>query len=174
MPRILAICFDLGDTLMDQATEVKDDTLTTLSAELIPGASELVQRLKRDGYKLALVADTRPGTYSNILHQHNLYDLFDAFAISEELGVEKPDARMFEAALTAIDIDPSDYRRTLMVGNKLDRDIKGANELGMVSVWIDWSGRDETVPADESEIPDHTIHVPMKLLDVLEELERDR
>ena len=35
---ILAVCFDFGDTLIDEATEVKDDTLTTLRAELIPGA----------------------------------------------------------------------------------------------------------------------------------------
>jgi hypothetical protein len=46
---ILAICFDFGDTLADEGTEVKDDTLTTLRAELIPGAGELVRELKRRG-----------------------------------------------------------------------------------------------------------------------------
>ena len=35
---VLAICFDFGDTLVDEASEVKDETFTTLRAELIPGA----------------------------------------------------------------------------------------------------------------------------------------
>jgi putative hydrolase of the HAD superfamily len=172
--RILAICLDFGDTLADEATEVKDDTLTTLHAELIPGAGELLLELKRRGYKLALVADGRPGTYSNVLRQHSVYDLFDVFAISEEVGVEKPDARMFLAALDALGIELEDYDRTVMVGNRLDRDVRGANELGMISVWIDWSGRHTAEPEDESEIPDFTIHTPLELMNVLEELEQVR
>ena len=170
--RILAVCLDFGDTLADEASEVKDDTLTTLHAELIPGAGELLHELKMRGYKLALVADGRPDTYSNVLRQHSVHELFDAFAISEEVGVEKPDARMFVAALDALGIKPEDHDRTVMVGNRLDRDIRGANDLGMVSVWIDWSGRHTAEPEDESEVPDFTIHAPLELLDVLDKLER--
>lgn len=170
--RILAVCLDFGDTLADEASEVKDDTLTALRAELIPGAGELLHELKRRGYKLALVADGRPGTYSNVMRQHSVHELFDVFAISEEVGVEKPDARMFLAALDALGIDHEHYDRTVMVGNRLDRDVRGANDLGMVSVWIDWSGRYSSVPEDELEVPDFTIHMPLELMDVLEELER--
>jgi len=170
--RILAVCLDFGDTLADEASEVKDDALTTLRAELIPGAGELLRELKRRDYKLALVADGRPGTYSNVLRQHSVHELFDAFAISEEVGVEKPDGRMFVAALDALGIESKDYDRTVMVGNRLDRDVRGANDLGMVSVWIDWSGRNIDEPADDSEIPNFTIHAPLELMDVLEKLER--
>ncbi len=172
--RILAVCLDFGDTLADEASEVKDDALTTLQAELIPGAGELLHELKSRGYKLALVADGRPGTYSNVLRQHSVYELFDVFAISEEVGVEKPDARMFLAALDALGIELEDYDRTVMVGNRLDRDVGGANKLGMISVWIDWSGRHTAEPEDESEVPDFTIHMPIELLNVLEELEQVR
>jgi putative hydrolase of the HAD superfamily len=171
--RILAVCLDFGDTLADEASEVKDDTLTTLNAELIPGAGELLHELKRRGYKLALVADGRPGTYSNVLRQHSVHELFDAFSISEEVGVEKPDALMFVTALDALGIEPDDYGRTVMVGNRLDRDVKGANELGMVSVWLDWSGRYSAEAENEFEVPNYTIHIPMELVEVMEELERE-
>ena len=172
MNRVLAICLDFGDTLADEASEVKDDTLTTLHAELIPGAGELLHELKRRGYMLALVADGRPGTYSNVLRQHSVHELFDVFAISEEVGVEKPDAGMFWAALDALGIEVEDYDRTVMVGNRLDRDVRGANDLGMVSVWIDWSDRYAVRPENEWEIPDFTIHTPLELIEVLEKLER--
>ena len=91
MTQLRAICFDFGDTLADEATEEKDAAGVTLRAELIPGAAELIHTLKQRGYTLALVADGYPGTYRNVLTQHALYDCFDVFAISEEVGVVKPD-----------------------------------------------------------------------------------
>ena len=168
---ILAICLDSGDTLVDEATEIKDETGTTLKAELIPGAAEMVRELKQRGYKIALVADGPAGTFRNVLTQHHLYHLFDAFAISGEVGVDKPDARMFIHALDQLGIPKGDYGRTVMVGNNLARDIKGANHLGIISVWLDWAPRRSKVPADESEIPQYTIKTPRDLLSVIDALE---
>lgn len=169
---LLAICLDCGDTLADESTEIKDGTDTTLQAELIPGAAELIRRLKRRGYKLALVADGPANTFYNILTQHHLYHYFDAFAISEELGLSKPHPRMFIHALDQMGIARQDYGRTMMVGNNLERDIKGANNLGMISVWLDWAPRRSKVPADRSEVPRYTIKKPLDLLPLIESLER--
>ena len=171
--RVLAICFDFSDTLADEATEVKDSSNTTLSAELISTGDELIRELKRREYPLALVADGRPDTCPNALTRHGLLDNFDAFAVSEETGVEKPDGPMFTCALAQLNIPPQHHGRTVMVGKYLARDIKGANALGMISVWIDWSPRREKVPADESEIPQFTIKTPLALLDVIDLLEHD-
>jgi hypothetical protein len=93
--------------------------------------------------------------------------LFDAYAISEQVGVQKPDAHMFTQALTQLGLAPKDYGRTVMVGNNLARDIKGANAIGMISVWLDWAPRRAKVPADDSEIPQFTIKEPLELLSVL-------
>jgi putative hydrolase of the HAD superfamily len=170
--KLRAICFDFGDTLADEATEEKDAAGVTLRAELIPGAAELVLDLKRRGYPLALVADGYPGTYRNVLAQHAIYECFDAFAISEEIGVCKPEARMFTHALALLGIPPSQYADTIMVGNHLERDIKGANQLGIISVWIDWAPRRAKTPADDSEIPRFTIRTPLDLLDVIDSIEQ--
>jgi putative hydrolase of the HAD superfamily len=167
-----AICFDFGDTLADEATEEKDALGVTQRAELIPGAAELVRELKQRGYPLALVADGYPGTYRNVLAQHALYDLFDVFAISEEVGVIKPDARMFRHALDLLGMPPEAYARTVMVGNHLERDIKGANLLGMISVWLDWAPRRSKIPADASEQPAFTIRTPLELLAVIDQIEQ--
>lgn len=165
------MCLDFGDTLADEGSEIKDDTGTTQRAELIPTAGETVKAIKDRGYRLALVADGRPGTYENVLKQHGLHDYFDAFAVSELLGVEKPDRKMFVHALEHLGIDEGDYGRVIMVGNRLDRDVRGANQLGMVSVWLNWAPRYGKEPADELETPDYEIAVPLELLDVLDELD---
>lgn len=169
--QLLAICLDCGDTLIDEGTEVKDEWGVAWQGELIPTAAELVEELKRRGYKLALVADGPCGTFENLLTMHNLYHHFDALAISELVGVEKPDPRMFCHALDQLGIGRKDYPRTVMVGNNLARDIKGANALGMVSVWLDWAPRRPKIPADESEMPQYIIKHPLELLAVIEKLE---
>jgi FMN phosphatase YigB (HAD superfamily) len=169
--QLLAICFDCGDTLVDEGTEIKDEHAVTQRAELIPGAAALVHELKRRGYRLALVADGPRGTFCNVLPAHGLWDCFDVFAISADVGVEKPDARIFTWALQELQIPRAAYGRVLMVGNNLERDIKGANALGLISVWLDWAPRRAKIPADESEVPAYTIRQPLELLALVDQLE---
>ena len=171
--QILAVCFDFGDTLVDEASEVKDESLTTLRAELIPGADRLLKALANRGYRLGLVADGRPGTYRNVLSHYGLYDLFDIRAISEELGMLKPDPRMFEWTLQQLEISQENYSRTVMVGNRLDRDVRGANIVGMISVWVDWSPRYSKVPADSIEEPRYRVREPLEVLGLIDTLERE-
>ncbi len=169
--KILAVLLDCGDTLADEATQVWGESQIALSADLIPGADEMVRELKQRSYPLALVADGPTGTFRNILGQHGLFDLFDVRAISEEVGVDKPDPAMFQAALRGLAIQPEDYGRVVMVGNHLARDIRGANAVGLISVWLDWSPRRPKIPADEAERPRYTIHFPLELLQLIEQLE---
>ena len=170
--RIKAIFFDLGDVIMVEASEIKDETGTTLAADLIPGIEPVLREFKARGFPLGLVADTRRGTYQNVLRQHGLYDLFDVFAISDELGVEKPDPRIFSAALGALEIQPGDYDKVLMVGNNLRRDVKGANALGLVSIWFHWNDRYPTQPADAMEKPAYVVHSAEELLSRIELIEQ--
>jgi putative hydrolase of the HAD superfamily len=169
--RIVAVLLDSGDTLVDEGTEVKDPRGATLGADLIPGAEEMVRELVRRGYRIALVADGFTDTFRNVFTQHGLIGLFSFMAISEEIGVDKPDPLIFRTALDALAVPGSDYGRVVMVGNNLRRDIKGANALGLISVFLRWSPRRSKTPADSSEVPKHTIDTPLELLDLLERLE---
>jgi HAD superfamily hydrolase (TIGR01549 family) len=167
------VLLDSGDTLVDEATEVKDERGATLRAELIPGAAEMLRALAERGYPIGLVADGFTDTFRNVFAQHDLLGLFSVMVISEEVGVMKPDPRIFRTALDALGIGQADYGRVVMVGNHLGRDIKGANGIGLVSVWLRWSPRRSKVPADASEVPACTIDMPMDLLDLLVRLEAE-
>lgn len=168
---ILAVCLDCGDTLIDEGTEEKTKEGISLRAELIPGAAELMHELKQRGYPLALVADGAVPTFQNNLGSHGLYELFDALSISAAVGVSKPHPGIFYHALSQLGIEEKDYGRVVMVGNNLARDIKGANDLGIISVWLDWSPRRSKAPVDASEMPQYTIKTPLELLPLIESLE---
>lgn len=168
---ILAICLDCGDTLIDEGTEVKTANDVSLRADLIPGADKLMHALKQQGYPLALVADGPVATFENNLGPYDLYNLFDAYSISEQVGVLKPHPDIFHHAMQQLGIGVAEYGRVVMVGNHLGRDVKGANDLGMISVWLDWAPRRHKVPRDPSEVPQHTIKEPLALIPLLESLE---
>lgn len=154
---LIALLFDLGDTIMDEGTEVKDAELTTQHADLIPSMGDALRLCKARVGKLALVADTRPGTAANVLAQHGLAQLFDYLAISEIVGVEKPDPLLFQAALDALGIAPQDYGRVAMVGNNLERDVAGARRLGLMTIYLHWNERRRTTPLTPDETPDYTV-----------------
>jgi putative hydrolase of the HAD superfamily len=164
--------FDLGDTIMLEESEVKDDQGTTLRAELIPGMAQALRQFKTQGHRLALVADARPDTPPNVLRQHGLYDLFDAFAISEVVGATKPDPRIFGVALDALGMAAGDYCHVVMVGNNLERDVVGANRLGLISVFFYVNERRRTRPLTDNEIPCHTVTSAHELVALIERLDR--
>ena len=56
----------------------------------------------------------------------------------------------------------------------LGRDIRGANALGIISVWMNWSPRRYKTPADSLEVPRYTIQSPAEFLSLLEQLEATR
>jgi len=154
---IKAWLFDLGDTIMIEETEVKDAQETTQRADLFPGMADVLRGLKARGFALGLVADSRPLTPPNVLRQHGLLELFDTLAISEVVGAVKPDPVIFRAALDALGIAPPDYGRVVMVGNNLERDVLGANRLGMISVFTHFNERRRTTPIEDDERPHHTV-----------------
>jgi len=173
MPHHLsALLFDLGDTIVVEESEVKDAGETTLQADLIPGMAEALRHFKARGLQLALVADSRPDTPLNVLRQHGLYNLFDTLAISEVVGAIKPDPYIFRVALDALGIAEGDYGRVVMVGNNLERDIAGANRLGLISVFFHWNDRRRSQPLAEDEHPQYTVASANELIALIERLDR--
>lgn len=163
------VFLDSGDTLVDEGTEVHDEHGVVVRASLIPTAAEMVQGLLDRQVRIALVADGYTQSFVNVLGGHGLWEAFEAFAISDQVGVAKPDPRMFETALEAMHVAPDDRRDVIMVGNNLGRDIRGANALGLTTVWLNWSPRRRKVPNDPIEVPDHEIALPIDLLAWLDE-----
>ena len=72
----------------------------------------------------------------------------------EEVGIEKPDKQVFQVALDKLGVEAGN---AVMVGNRIDADIVGANRVGMKSVWFKWNDRYEEIIASEDEKPDFII-----------------
>ncbi len=128
----LILFIDSGDTLVDESTEIRDDTGVVVQAELIPGAAEAVRTLWRQGYRIALVADGLRASFDRpIYRQHGLEGCFEARGLYRSESGVQPHARdVLISAMEQMGLTDADKDRIVMVGNNLERDIAGANRLG--------------------------------------------
>ncbi|HXF72847.1 MAG TPA: HAD family hydrolase [Actinomycetota bacterium] len=100
--------------------------------ELYPDARPAVAALRGAGYRLGLLAN-QPSAVREALARDGLADAFELWVVSEDVGLEKPDPRVFARALELAGSPPG---RTAMVGDRLDRDVRPAKALGMRTVWV--------------------------------------
>lgn len=171
-PLLKAVFLDSGDTLVNEDTEKFDAEGYVIEADLIPGALEMVRSLANDGYRIALVADGRVRSFDTVLGGHGVSPHFHAQVISETEGCSKPDPRMFRKAMASLGVAPEDASAIVMVGNHLERDIGGANQLRIISIWQSWSRKRSHIPADAIEVPRYTIRSPGELPGLLADIER--
>lgn len=93
--------------------------------------AEILARL-HGRYRLGVVSNFY-GNLEAVCRETGLAPHVDAAIDSVVVRAEKPDRRIFEAALTAVGAQPS---RALFVGDSLPRDMAGARALGMPHVWL--------------------------------------
>jgi putative hydrolase of the HAD superfamily len=101
-----------------------------------PEAGAVLEDLSRD-HRLALVTNGAPDVQREKLDRAALAHYFAAIVISAELDVGKPDRRIFAVALDAMGVLADG---AVMIGDSLPRDIGGARDAGLRSIWVDRGG----------------------------------
>lgn len=99
---------------------------------LFPETVETLNNLK-GFYKLGLITNGAPDLQWKKINGSNIRHYFDCINISGELGFTKPDERIFLAALDSLKTTKS---KTVMIGDTLKSDIKGAQNSGIKSIWV--------------------------------------
>lgn len=117
------------------AAELVDTYRTVRRARQLvdPSADMVLGALARD-HRLALVTNGAPDVQREKLAGTTLAPYFGAIVISCEVGVAKPDRRIFEIALDRIGATAGE---AVMVGDSLARDVAGARAAGIRAIWID-------------------------------------
>ena len=100
--------------------------------ETYPGVPEILAQLKQS-YRLAAVSDGQSAWAMPELHRCHLDKFFMGVTVSGDLGFRKPDRRIFETALKTLDLAPENV---IFVGNDMYRDIYGAHNAGMKTVFF--------------------------------------
>ena len=102
-------------------------------ARLLDAAAETVEILARS-YRLGVVSNYPHGpVVEATLERFGMRKHFETIVVSSDTGWMKPHAQCYAPALAALPAPPG---RTLMVGDDLRNDVKGAKALGLLTAWI--------------------------------------
>jgi putative hydrolase of the HAD superfamily len=156
-----SLCLEVGaqrELGSELARELAEASLESEIAAL-EGARETLEWLAGAGVRRALVCDTgfSPGhVVRQLLARSGLLDLLEVQAFSDEVGVPKPDSRIFEHALGALETTPA---AALHVGDLRRTDIAGARSLGMRTVRIRDRFDDASEHVDADHVADSHAHL---------------
>lgn len=119
---------------------------------LFPEVESLLETLSKK-YRLGIIGNQDLGGEER-LKGHGIHHFFSVFALSAELGVKKPDPRIFELALQMADCKAEN---AAFVGDRLDNDIYPAKALGFTTVRVlQGYASHQRAPSKEYE-PDFTV-----------------
>lgn len=99
---------------------------------LLPGAVELLDYLK-ENYILHIITNGFVETQSIKIRESGLEPYFTQVVSSEEIGINKPNARIFVESLKRAGATRKD---SLMIGDNLEADVLGAKNCGIDHVYF--------------------------------------
>ena len=141
-----------AERLQVSAHELNSAYLTAMAEICTPliGAVSLLNAL-RGVACMGIITNGFTALQQARLARTGLADHFEVLVISEEVGVAKPDRRIFDHALALMGNPPRDL--VLMVGDNLDTDIQGGINAGLDTCWVNADG----AVASATTVPTHEV-----------------
>jgi putative hydrolase of the HAD superfamily len=103
---------------------------------LEPGAFDLLQDLRRAGFRLGIISNFDLRLYE-ILKHVGVSNLFEQIIVSSQVGADKPSPRIFQEALRRFQVGPAEL---LHVGDDEIADGEGARAIGMPTFLLGFAG----------------------------------
>lgn len=143
-----------------KAASIHNNIIMNVPAELFDGVKEVLETLKKRGYRMVLLSEGNKKLQKKTLEAHNLQQYFDDIVLCSQ-----KDRRYF------LDIRDRWYKDDgksifLVVGDRIERDIGPGKEVGAKTVWKPGNFNPGT-PFSDMNQPDHSIMDIKGLLDVL-------
>ncbi|NIW35262.1 MAG: HAD-IA family hydrolase [Gemmatimonadetes bacterium] len=98
----------------------------------VPGTLEMLRGLRAAGLRLGVISNA-DGRVARYLANAGLADEFEIILDSGELGIEKPDPRIFQLALERLGVRSEE---AVYVGDTWEVDVVGAREAGLRPIYL--------------------------------------
>ena len=143
------LCLEMSDKFLDYCST---------KPGVVEGAHELMRYLREKGYKMHMTSNGFHEVQYKKLVACGLRDYFDTIVLSEDAGANKPSQAFFKYAFEQSGAHPE---TTLMIGDNMQTDIKGAMDAGLDALLFNRWGYD--IKSGDPEAPTYIVS---KLLDI--------
>ena len=103
---------------------------------MLDGAVDVLKEIKKRGYILGCITNGVSSLQNIKLDTAGIRDMFDVVVVSGDIGIYKPDRRIFDEAIRRAGIE--DNSKALFVGDHPVNDIQGALGAGMKAVRMNY------------------------------------
>lgn len=126
------------EQLLDKAKALDPLYLSILGkkSRLVEGALEMLQYLRAQGYKIGLISNGFYEVQYCKMRSAQIEHFFDVVVLSDEVGVNKPNRRIFDYAL---DKAGTTAAKSIIIGDNPDTDIAGALAAGWRAIYFNHS-----------------------------------
>ncbi|EJB0384017.1 HAD-IA family hydrolase [Vibrio parahaemolyticus] len=150
------------DAEQAQQAQLYFDSARMGAFTFFPGVKEMLTDLRKH-YKLVVITNGPIFSQHPKLKATQMDEWVDHIIVGGEEPEEKPAASIFQKALNLVDIKPEE---ALHIGDSLAADIAGANNMGILSVWVNATGA-----SNPTEItPNFEIRETVELKEILKTL----
>ena len=125
-----------------------------------PEVKETLKKLKEKNYKLAILSNGTPSLLDELVKSNNLENIFDDIFSIEEVGVYKPDSKVYDLPIKQYQIQTNEV--AFLSANTWD--VSGGGNYGYNSIWVN---RSNNTFDNLDYVPKHQIKDLSKLLDIL-------
>ena len=118
--------FKIDNSMRDELLNLYK-TLTTFKE--VP---EVLKSLKNKNYKLAILSNGTPSLLNELVQSNNLNNLFDDIFSIEEVGIYKPDSKVYDLPIKKYNIEKNEV--AFLSANTWD--VSGGGNYGYNSIWV--------------------------------------
>ena len=121
---------------------------------------ETLNKLKKKDFKLAILSNGTPSLLGNLVNNNNLENIFDDIFSIEEVGIFKPDSKVYELPVNKYNIKKDEI--LFLSANTWD--VSGGGNYGYNSVWVN---RNKNIFDNLDYQPLNEIHDLSELLEII-------
>ena len=121
---------------------------------------ETLNKLKKKDFKLAILSNGTPSLLENLVKNNNLENIFDDIFSVEEVGIFKPDSKVYELPVNKYNIKKDEI--LFLSANTWD--VSGGGNYGYNSVWVN---RNKNIFDNLDYQPLDEIHNLSELLEII-------
>ena len=97
-----------------------------------PEVKEVLKNLKEKKYKISILSNGTPDLLNGLVKSNNLEKMFDDIFSVEEVGIYKPDAKVYDMPIKKYKVAKNEV--TFLSANTWD--VSGAGNFGFNSIWV--------------------------------------
>lgn len=145
--------FKIADEALAKTLSVQFIELLPTRNQLFPNTREVLQYLQQKNYTLHIITNGFEEVQYHKMQAAQLTPFFDQVITSEKANALKPHRAIFDHALA---VSGASVSESIMIGDSMDVDIKGAWEMGMDQIHMNHIDKNK-YPIQGDTYPTHTI-----------------